>query len=528
MPANIEPSTGSAPLSPTLSPAATRLLEQRMREAAAAQPAERKPQRKHAARTRRVADTRRKGFGTVRKLPSGRFQARYTDPDGTRRTAPRTFESRTAAEDWITTRRADHITGAWRSPELGAIPVGEYLADYLAGRVDLAPRTREQYDDIARLLINADLRHPGGRTINISRALLRDLTPLTVRDWHAAALHSTQERIAGRRAAGTQRRTLGAGQHPARRWAIEQGLPIKGTGKLPADVLAAWQALGEPTPATTPVETLPDRSAGRTAVTRAYTLLRSTLNTAHRDGLIPGNPCTIKGAGTSKAAERSIATPDEVVRLAAHMPEHLRAAVIVGAWSSLRAGELFALTRSHVDLARGSVRVDRALIELKGKPPAFGPPKTAASNRVVYLPGPVVELLAQHMAAHTRPGPQALVFHDGNGKPLTQSRRQQLWVRARRAEGLDRLRWHDLRHTGATEAARAGASLRELQARLGHGTVEAAMVYQHATEDRDRAVAERMAAAIAGPLTTGATSLRALTDQAAAHRRTWDSTEALA
>ena len=45
-------------------------------------------------------------------------------------------------------------------------------------------------------------------------------------------------------------------------------------------------------------------------------------------------------------------------------------------------------------------------------------------------------------------------------------------------------------------AAQAGASLRELQARLGHSTAAAAMTYQHATAERDRALAERMAAAL--------------------------------
>ncbi len=54
--------------------------------------------------------------------------------------------------------------------------------------------------------------------------------------------------------------------------------------------------------------------------------------------------------------------------------------------------------------------------------------------------------------------------------------------KARNEVGRPDLRFHDLRHTGAVMAARAGATLAELQARLGHSTATAAMRYQHASE----------------------------------------------
>jgi hypothetical protein len=45
---------------------------------------------------------------------------------------------------------------------------------------------------------------------------------------------------------------------------------------------------------------------------------------------------------------------------------------------------------------------------------------------------------------------------------------------------------------GAAGAALPGASLKELMARLGHSRVRAAMIYQHATRDRDRAIARAL------------------------------------
>jgi hypothetical protein len=51
---------------------------------------------------------------------------------------------------------------------------------------------------------------------------------------------------------------------------------------------------------------------------------------------------------------------------------------------------------------------------------------------------------------------------------------------------------HDLRHVGGTLAAATGASLKELMARLGHSSTRAAMIYQHATRDRDEAIAKAL------------------------------------
>ncbi len=47
----------------------------------------------------------------------------------------------------------------------------------------------------------------------------------------------------------------------------------------------------------------------------------------------------------------------------------------------------------------------------------------------------------------------------------------------------------DLRHTGNTMAAATGASTKELMVRMGHASPQAALIYQHATADRDQAIA---------------------------------------
>lgn len=67
-----------------------------------------------------------------------------------------------------------------------------------------------------------------------------------------------------------------------------------------------------------------------------------------------------------------------------------------------------------------------------------------------------------------------------------------VYRRARKVAGRPDLRWHDLRHTAATMAAQKGATLAELMRRLGHSSPQAAMIYQHATDERDKAIAEKL------------------------------------
>ncbi|NRH34301.1 site-specific integrase [Rhodococcus sp. MS13] len=187
--------------------------------------------------------------------------------------------------------------------------------------------------------------------------------------------------------------------------------------------------------------------------------------------------------------------------LAAAMPDHLAAAVHLAVWSGLCASELFGLDRSRIDLDAGSVRVDRSLIVLRGKFVEFGPPKSDAGRRTVHLPPHVVAILREHMRDHTAADPAALIFaRPDTGGPILDATRTRAFDKARRTIDRPELRWHDLRHTGATLAARAGATPRELQHRFGHATAQASMIYQHADAQRDRELAHRMTGAYSAPV----------------------------
>jgi integrase len=97
------------------------------------------------------------------------------------------------------------------------------------------------------------------------------------------------------------------------------------------------------------------------------------------------------------------------------------------------------------------------------------------------------------MDAYTGTDPDAWLFSAENGGPARIQHLYEAWTAARDRCGLpSNAHLHDLRHFGGTLAAQKGATLRELQGRLGHATARAALIYQHVAADRDKALAERM------------------------------------
>jgi Phage integrase, N-terminal SAM-like domain len=112
----------------------------------------------------------KRSFGTVRQLRSGRWQARYTGPDGLVRPAPHTFERRRDAEVWLAKTHADIARDDWMDPDGGWIPLQEYATGWVRDHA-LGARTRERYEDLLRLHIDPYI---GGRPlVSIKEANVR-------------------------------------------------------------------------------------------------------------------------------------------------------------------------------------------------------------------------------------------------------------------------------------------------------------------------------------------------------------------
>jgi integrase len=345
-------------------------------------------------------------FGKVRKLPSGRYQASYVDPAGRRHTAPTTYRNKTDARSWLATKEADIARGTWTDDHLGNETFGEYAREWLQDNDRIGPRWHETC-----------LRNLRLHLAPLEKLTLKELTPIVVRRWHAAAL--------------------------------------RGDG-------------------------------GRTSIAQSYRFLRAVLNSAVREGLIAKNPCTIPGAGADRARERTVATTDQLVALVDAITPRYRAAVLLAAWCALRRGEVLGLFREDIDLGAATVTVRRSRVELIHSPTAFdGAPKNA-SYRTVNIPPHVLPILATHLEEWA--GTER-VFVGQGGEPMRGDALRQAFARARTKVGMEGFTFHDLRHTGQTLAAAAGATMKDLMKRLGHSSQAAANRYLHAVEGRDAEIA---------------------------------------
>ena len=221
---------------------------------------------------------------------------------------------------------------------------------------------------------------------------------------------------------------------------------------------------------------------------KAYRLLSQIMKTAVEDGLIVRNPCMVRGAGLERSPERPVPSVPEVEALAQAMPESLRLAVYLAAWCQLRRGEALGLERRDVDLLHGSIRIERTASWAPGGM-QLGPPKTEAGLRTVYVPPNILGHLEHHLAEYVGPEPDAPLFVGSKGGRLRPASLDQGWHAARTAVGRPELHFHDLRHAGATWLAVQGATTKEIMARVGHASPQAALRYQHASEDRDAVLA---------------------------------------
>jgi integrase len=186
--------------------------------------------------------------------------------------------------------------------------------------------------------------------------------------------------------------------------------------------------------------------------------------------------------------------PDQVAKIAAAMDPQYRAMVLLAAYGSIRFGELAGLQRRRVDLLHRTIRVEQQAVELAGGNVVFGPPKSEAGRRSVAIPVELMAVLETHLSEHVGPAPDALLFTSPEGHPLRRTKFRPRWAAACRTAGISGLHFHDLRGSGATWAATTGATVSELMARLGHTTPTVAMRYQHATAERDQAIADRLGA----------------------------------
>lgn len=364
------------------------------------------------------------------------WRARYNGPDLVR--YPRQFGDKLAAETWLVEERKLIDRGEWRPPHLRDVAVerltlSEWAAEYVESRT-LAPSTYRNYTRMVRVYVD----------LSIGRKYLDEVTVADVSAWHA---------------------------------------------RVKADLRARAKKAGR------------KDGDGSGEASQVYKFVSGVFKGALARGLIDASPARVVGGGRYRRSRQPVVLSSAEVRaLAEALPEKYRALADLLSWTGLRIGEARALRRRDVDVrdpARASVSVAQNVSQGgKGVGVVVGAVKTEASNRTVAIPEELAVILADHLARFAKPGRDGLVFPGRSGGVIPEATWRYAWTKARTTAGLADVKTHDLRHTSLTVAARVGATTAELMHRAGHSEARVAMIYQHASAERDRMIAERMAASV--------------------------------
>lgn len=238
---------------------------------------------------------------------------------------------------------------------------------------------------------------------------------------------------------------------------------------------------------------LSEGELSRGTIQKRMVVLGSVLKRAVRLKWIRHNPLEeIERVNVPRTSEFNVLSPVQVEAVARKATSDLfKAAIIVGAYTGLRAGELRALRWRDVNFAGESLRVARSL-PVGGE---LGPPKSGHARSVPLMPD-AFRALDRLSLRGWGTEQDAFVFCEGPGQRLGEDRLRKALYAAMKAAGIDRKAFpakqgftlHDLRHTFGTLAVQVdGWTLPDVQAFMGHADIETTMIYVHHTPKNDAA-----------------------------------------
>ncbi len=226
-------------------------------------------------------------------------------------------------------------------------------------------------------------------------------------------------------------------------------------------------------------------------VHKHHRLLSQALKYAVRQGYLGRNPCELVDSPSWKGRAMRTLTPAEVEALFDVAKDSYYYPVYYTAVSSgLRQGELLGLRWRDIDLDFLSISVSRVLYKRRGIC-QFKEPKTARSRRRVAMTPKLALFLREYRtereALYRELGKELtldyLVFAYPDGRPLDPSVLSHEFARIAKQAGLERVRFHDLRHTFASLMLLRGGKPKVISEALGHASVAFTMdTYSHIIE----------------------------------------------
>ena len=226
-------------------------------------------------------------------------------------------------------------------------------------------------------------------------------------------------------------------------------------------------------------------------------MISSVLNCAVEQRLIPANPT--KGCVLPKLErkEMKILPPES---LGAFFEEARRSGVFelyhIDLATGLRRGELLGLKWSDIDLARGIIHVRRQILRQNGRV-VEAPLKTKNSYRNIAIGADAIEVLKGMKQK------DEYIFPSPFGGPMSPDSVLHMLQRVLKRAGLERIRFHDLRHTFSVLALQNGVDVKTLSSMLGHYSAGFTLdTYAHVTTSMQKQAANAVGSFLSGPLQT--------------------------
>jgi integrase len=225
---------------------------------------------------------------------------------------------------------------------------------------------------------------------------------------------------------------------------------------------------------------------------QTYVVLHKAFEHAIDENLVSTNPCRKKHKPKHTIAEHKHLSIEEAQRLleTAKAGDYYLLFYLALA-TGMRQGEIFGLQWDSVSFEGASIYVRATLTKDKDGNPILSPPKASRKRRIDITQN-VVSMLRDHKRAQYPLGPW--VFADINGEPL----RKDYFVRnvfhpLLTKAAIEKIRFHDLRHTSATLSLSNGDNVKIVAERLGHSSPKMTLdTYAHAVPTLQRESAERM------------------------------------
>ena len=239
------------------------------------------------------------------------------------------------------------------------------------------------------------------------------------------------------------------------------------------------------------------------SVRLAYKVLHMALEKAVELGYIPRNPTT--KCELPRLEQKEIHPLDDqqlAALLAAAKGNNIEYLIAAALFTGCRLSELLGFTWDSIDFQRGTIHINKQLARLEHRAAGlFISPKSGKTRTITAAPFAMAALKHQRArqaemqlkAGAMWDNPCGLVFTSELGRPLEHWNAENGFKRLAAAVGLNGIRFHDLRHTYAVNAIRAGDDIKTIQGNLGHTTAAFTLDrYGHFTERMAQDSAVRM------------------------------------